>query len=231
MKNKMILFAKISLLSIVIGWVYYRSMTGMVSVFMIILMLHRWIIPPNSKSKFSSITFKMFLNGIYTELLIGKSFRNSLYDAKANLAFEDKEFIEKVDLLIKDIHFQRDEIKAWTRFSESLDIYACYQFVDVLKATYGYGGQVTQVLKHTIKSITDEIDLDLEIDIIIASKKYEFYGMIGIPFLLMGLLSYSQYAYMRVLYETFLGRIVMTLGLSLMFISYLLGKKIVEIEV
>ena len=90
---------------------------------------------------------------------------------------------------------------------------------------------MTQVLKHTIKSITDEIDLELEIDIIIASKKYEFYGMIGIPFLLMGLLSYSQYAYMRVLYETLLGRIVMTIGLSLMLISYLLGKKIVEIEV
>lgn len=49
-------------------------------------------------------------------------------------------------------------------------MYACDQFVDVLKATYGYGGQVTQVLKHTIKSITDEIDLELEIAIIIASK-------------------------------------------------------------
>ena len=85
--------------------------------FIVILILHQWMFPKNLKSRVSSITFKMFLNSIYTELLIGKSFRNSLYDAKENLAFEDKNFINKVDVLIKDIHFQRDEIKAWTTFS------------------------------------------------------------------------------------------------------------------
>jgi tight adherence protein B len=231
MKNKVMLFLKIILLSFTIGWVYYRHALGVVFIFVFILFLNKWIIPRNSSSKVSPILFKMFLNSIYTELLIGKSFRNALCDAKENLSFENEEFIMQVDTLIKDIHFQTNEIKAWIRFSESVDLYACHQFVDVLKATYSYGGQVTQVLKHTIKSITDEIDLELEIDIIIASKKYEFYGMIGIPFILMALLSYTQYDYMKVLYETFLGRIVMTFGFVLMLISYILGKKIVEIEV
>jgi len=48
---------------------------------------------------------------------------------------------------------------------------------------------------------------------------------------LLCLLSYSQYSYMAVLYQTLLGRCIMSFALITQLIAYVIGCYIIEIEV
>lgn len=229
-KTKLIKFSFMALMSSFLGWVYFRSLMSIFFITLAMTILNCFMPKPKPKRNKDLLAFKMLLDGIYTELLIGKSFRNALLESRRHLTFEPQAFIEAVDHLIKDIQLQNQEVMAWECFSNTLDLIPCRQFVEVLKVTYDYGGQVTKVLKHTIKGLTDQMDLELEIDIILSSKKYEFYLMICIPIVLLLLLSYSQYAYMAVLYQTTFGRLIMFFGLVLQVLAYFIGQKIIRIE-
>lgn len=214
-----------------LAWVYYRHLLGACLIFSLISLYKRVLARPVNHKPKDVLAFKALLNGIYTELLIGKSFRNALVEARRHLVFEDPRFLQEVDLLIKDIHFQNQEMMAWQRFASAMTLQACDQFVDVLQVTYDYGGQVTQVLKHTIKGLTDQMDLEMEIDIIVFSKRFEFLLMICIPVFMLLVMSYGQYDYMAVLYQTLLGRVVMTLALITQGLAYVIGRHMTEIEV
>lgn len=178
-------------------------------------------------------SFKELLNSMYSILLSGKSFRNSL-----ELSIDELRDMNESDLLLEDlnqlkldIHLGTSEIVAWVDFSEKVDIESCYEFVDVLEETYAVGGQITKVINRTCQILSDKIDLYLDLELIISSKKFEFRIMMISPIILLAILSKSNESYMEILYTTIYGRLVMTGVLVAMIFSYIIGKFIIHIEV
>jgi tight adherence protein B len=177
------------------------------------------------------LEFKEFLNGIHSELLVGQSFRHAIQSTLEVQTMSYAPLRDSLDHLHKSITLGVDEVNAWQTLSNELQEEYITEFVTTLKATYYYSGNVVSVIKHTIYSISDAIDLTLEINVILISKKIEFLTMIMLPIILLGVLSITQYEYMAVLYESIFGRMVMTGVLIIMGVSYLIGHYISRIDI
>jgi Flp pilus assembly protein TadB len=176
------------------------------------------------------LEFRELLNNIHSELLVGMSFRNAIDMSISMQEYQSNQLNEAVQLLNKSMKFGLSEIKAWQEFSKTMNIRYISEFVRVLEITYNYSGNITEIIQNTIHSISDAIDLTLELSVMIAAKRFEFYMMMVLPVIMLGLLSYSQYDYMSVLYQSTFGRIVMSGVLLSMGIAYIIGKEIIKVE-
>ena len=174
--------------------------------------------------------FRSMLNSVYSELIVGQSLRTSLSVTLALNEIRHKDLSYAIVTLDKAINHGISEVQAWEAFAEKIDEFYVYQFVSTLSATYSYSGNVAEVVQHSVVALSDAIDLTLEVDIIMASKRMEFHIMTLMPLILLLILSINQAEYMMVLYESFIGRIVMTCILCLMTIAYLLGKHLSKVE-
>lgn len=70
-----------------------------------------------------------------------------------------------------------------------------------------------------------------EIETMLAARKYEFKVMAVIPFVMIAYMKFSFPEFMKILYGNPTGIGVMTACLAIYFGAYLLGEKIVNIEV
>lgn len=211
-----------------LGLVFYRSVIMMI-IFSAIGMYFATKIKVSSDDLIL-LEFRDLLNCIHSELLVGMSFRNAI-DVSVELQVYQSTKLKKAILLLnKSTKFGMSDIKAWQVFSNSMNIRYISEFVRVLEVTYNYSGNVTEIIQKSIHSISDAIDLTLELGIMITAKKFEFYMMMLLPVIMLGLLSYSQYDYMSVLYQSTFGRIVMSGILISMCIAYIIGKEIIKVE-
>lgn len=82
-----------------------------------------------------------------------------------------------------------------------------------------------------MQSITEKIEVKREIGVLIAAKKFEQKIMNVIPIFMILYISLSSEGFLDVMYESLLGRVIMTICLTAYVFSFYLGKKIIEIEV
>lgn len=173
--------------------------------------------------------FKEFLSCIYAELLVGRSFRNAIKTSIELYDFKHKKLEEALIMLNRRIHSGVSEKQAWLSLSDDMNEMYITKFAETLCATYDYSGNVSYIIKTTIMDISDAIDIALEVRVLIASKRLEFYIMMSLPIVLLGVLNMSQYNYMSILYESVFGRIVMVGVLLMMGLAYFIGKRLIKI--
>jgi len=214
-------------LSFIVAHIYYQDWRFAVGLAPLVYGLCGNVFFSKRINRKLTLAFKLLLNGMYTELLVGQSLRNALVASRTNLLVDQKQFLGWVDELIHDIRYQKSELEAWKTFSNQLDLVICYQFIDVLEVTYRHGGRVHEILRDTIGQLSDQMDLDLEVDLILSAKKYEFYLMMTLPLLMTWVLSLSQPIYTGVLFGTLWGRVVMTGALGLQALAFFLGRQII----
>ncbi|MEG0107764.1 MAG: type II secretion system protein F, partial [Lachnospiraceae bacterium] len=87
------------------------------------------------------------------------------------------------------------------------------------------------IIHRAVRIICDKIDVKREIETIMSAKKLEFQVMSFIPFGILGYMRLSFPEFMNILYGNILGIVIMTGSLIAYGGAYLLGRKIVEIEV
>ncbi|MCH4887767.1 hypothetical protein EZV73_09290 [Acidaminobacter sp. JC074] len=213
---------------LVLGYVFYRHYIAMI--FLSVLGFSLSAYKKNDKGKVLQIEFKELLNGIYGELMVGQSFRNAVHETSKLHDFNHKKLKEAYATLNRHLQSGVSDVEAWVTFSETLDEAYIDRFVQTLEAVYLYSGHITYVIKQTIIEISDAIDLTLEIEVMIAAKRFEFMAMMCAPIALLGIMMLTQYDYVSILYETLVGRLMMTLILLGNLAAYIIGKRIINIR-
>ena len=212
---------------LVLGYIFYKHWVTMIAFSLLgcyITKYHREV-----QDKLLRMEFKEFLNGIYGELMVGQSFRNAISETIKIQDFKHLELENSVLVLNRHLQSGVSEVVAWMTFSSSLDEPFIDPFVETLEAVYNYSGHITYVIRQSIIEISDAIDLCLEIEVLIAAKRFEFVTMMLSPIVLMGFLMLTQYDYVRILYETVFGRIIMTSILIINGVAFVIGKRIINI--
>lgn len=87
------------------------------------------------------------------------------------------------------------------------------------------------IIQNTVVQISGKIDVKREIDTLLAAKKYEFKIMSVIPYAIIAYMQLSFPEFMSYLYGNVIGIGVMTICLGIYAGAYVLGAKIVDIEV
>lgn len=227
--NEMIHHIKIITTGMVIGYILYRHMiiSTVIGLFCS-LVLYRFSSKENDRQL--KHEFRVFLNSLYTELLVGQSMRNALIRTSQMTPLNNQMLSKGIQGLVAEIELGQSESRAWSHFAEVVPLESTRQFAEILALTYDLGGNIIPIVNESIKIMTDTLEVDLAIEVILSSKKFEFHLMMALPLLLLAALSASDYGYMSVLYETLGGRVVMTILLILMLLAYVIGNKITKLE-
>ncbi|MBN2796016.1 MAG: hypothetical protein JXR88_11460 [Clostridia bacterium] len=212
-----------------VGFVFYRHIFG--CFFVMVLFSVQGYIKKIDNQQGILHEFRMFLNSIYTELTTGSVMQLAVINSAQTMIMMNKILKEAVFTLIGEVSLGQSEKIAWQNFSEKLMLKPAIQFSKGLSMAYEQGSDLRIVVGESIQLITDQMDLDMEMEVLLAAKKFEFYLLMIVPVLLLAFLSWSDMAYMTVLFKDLPGRIIMTLVLICLVVAYKIGEHIIHIEV
>lgn len=104
-------------------------------------------------------------------------------------------------------------------------------FAEVFSVAKRSGGNLSAIMRHTAEVIRDKMQVKEEIATLTAAKQFEQKIMNLIPFFVIFYVDFSSPGFFAQMYQTGLGRILMTGCLVVYLTAWILAKKILEIEV
>lgn len=104
-------------------------------------------------------------------------------------------------------------------------------FAQVFAAARRSGGELVEIINYTAGVIRDKVQVQEEIHTMTASRVFEQKIMNGIPFLIILYIDLTSPGFFRVMYDTLMGRCVMSACLLVYGAALAMGKKVLEIEV
>ena len=104
-------------------------------------------------------------------------------------------------------------------------------FVDVYLACRTTGADLETVIGNSTEILMDKIDIEKEIRALTAQKQFEGKIITVMPVAVVVLLNILSPDYLSVMYSTLTGRLLMTLSLAGIAVSYIMTQKLMRIEV
>lgn len=182
-----------------------------------------------------AVQFKDMLYSLSSSLSAGKSVESGLKDCLQDLRIlypdEDTYIIQEISLIVRGVEMNEPIENMFGQFAARAHNEDIDNFVDIFKTCKRTGGDMVQVIKTTSQTIGEKIEIKQEINTLISGKKFEFKALMIMPVFLILLLSVSSADYMAPVFHTVIGHIVMTIAIALFAAAYLVGSKIMTIEV
>lgn len=119
----------------------------------------------------------------------------------------------------------------YSEFAKRTDIEEINIFADILNIAQRSGGDIIGIMKSTADNIGEKVDVEREIISIINSKKYEQQIMNLVPLFIIIYMKIMSPDILRIMYDTIMGNIVMTICLVVYALTYYFGGLITRIEV
>lgn len=104
------------------------------------------------------------------------------------------------------------------------------QFVDVFAACKRSGGDLVEVMKRTSQTIGEKLEVQQEIMVMLAQKKFEARIMMAVPFVFLGFLNITAPDYMAPLYGG-TGYVLLTVGLAVLSLCFWFIHRIMSIRI
>lgn len=121
--------------------------------------------------------------------------------------------------------------QALEELADRVEVEEIRSFAAVFSMAKRSGADMMAIIEDTVKQIGDKMDVQREIETILAARKYEFTVMTLVPYLIIAYLSVGFPEFMDSLYGTVAGKGVMTICLAVYLGAYALGSRIIRIEV
>ncbi len=98
-------------------------------------------------------------------------------------------------------------------FGEQLDIPEIKKFCHVIRSVKRQSGDLLSVIRTASQVIAEKIEVDQEIQVITAQKKFESRVMMLVPLFFLAMMKWTSADYLFVLYHTTSGIIIMFISL------------------
>jgi tight adherence protein B len=179
--------------------------------------------------------FKQALFSLSSSLSAGRSFENSIIETVQDLqmlyANPQTYIIVEFNIIVQKLRNGENVEAALRQFSERADMDDIRNFSDVLSICKRSGGNLVEVIRRTAAMIGEKIELQQDISLLVAQKRFESRILSFAPLIIVALLSFSSPDYMLPLYEGIIGHLIMTAALILLFLCFTLTNKIMDIQV
>lgn len=188
----------------------------------------------NRKKKLKE-QFKESLYVLSASISVGKSvelaFIEALNDMKIVFDDYDALIIREYELIARKIRMNESIESALLDFALRADDEDIMNFTNVFITAKRTGGNLVEIMKYTITSINEKLEILENINVMITGKKYEQQILaLLLPFIILYLNIFSS-GFVSVLYDTIRGKVAMTAALILYILSFYVSKKVVDIEV
>lgn len=179
------------------------------------------------------LEFKDFLRIIKSFLEASYSIENCFALSIKELAMlhsNDSMMVNEIKSMVSKLKLNTPLVIVFKEFAEKSKVEEIQDFAEVLAIVKTNGGNISKIIANTINIINDKIEVKIEIETMTASKQFEQKMMNLMPFFIIIYMNMSSGEFLRPLYVTFFGRLIMTVALIIYFFSVYLSKKILNIE-
>ena len=178
--------------------------------------------------------FKEAIQSLSTALNVGYSLENAMRevvrDLKSIYKREDV-ILKEFGLIIRQLQMNVPAEAALNEFAIRTEDEDVQTFVTVFAMAKRSGGDAMEIIRSVVRQLGDKMDVEREIQTMIAAKKMELRVMTVIPLAMIAYLKISFPEFLHVLYGNPAGFVIMSICLGIYLISYEAGRRMVEIEV
>lgn len=179
--------------------------------------------------------FKQALYSLSSSVAAGKSVENAFNEVvdDLKLIYPDPDIYIIREFNIINYRLENGETleAALQDFSQRADVEDIQNFVDVFVTSKRAGGNIAEIIRRTANIIGEKIEIQQEIAINVAQKKFESRVMLAAPIFIVGLLAYTSADYMEPLYRFGIGPLIMTGALLAYIGAFWLVNWIMDIKV
>lgn len=178
--------------------------------------------------------FQEAIRLMLASLNVGYSLENAIKETKKDLdiLYNGQTAIQReFTYMIRQIFVQIPTEQILEEWADRVKQEDLQNFVNVFVTAKRSGGDLLSIIRDSIGQIRDKIEVEREIETLIAAKKYEFKVMSAIPFGIIGYMKISFPEFMEILYGNVLGVGVMSICLMIYAGAYYFGQRIVNIEI
>lgn len=173
------------------------------------------------------------LDSLATSISSGKNVPNAFIAAREDLSVQypsDTYIIQEVDNIISGIQNNTDVSSMLLNFGERSGIQDIYTFGRVFETAYAKGANLKDVIRNSHLILSSKCEIEAEIETRIASNKNEQNIMAIMPIILVGMIKLAGSDFAEN-FTTPTGILCTTIAIAAFVGAYLLGRKILKIEV
>ncbi len=178
--------------------------------------------------------FKEAIQMLSAALSAGISVENAIVSCKRELemmygprGMMPREFA----YMIQQMNMNRPVEELMNDFAARTGLEEVENFARIFQIAKRSGGQLVPIIRHTVQIMDDRFQVKEEIRTLTASKQFEQKVMNAMPFLMILYIDYTSPGFFTAMYETVMGKIVMTGCLAAYLVSCWLSRKILDIKV
>ncbi|WP_206459070.1 type II secretion system F family protein [Anaerovorax sp. IOR16] len=178
--------------------------------------------------------FRDFLYSISASISAGRQMPEALQEANENLRLiysKDALICKELDYMVRGIFESKLPVEILLRdFAKRTELPDIYQFVEVYCICKTTGGNLQRVIEKTVSVMIDKMNINREIRVLTVQKRLESHILTLIPLAIIAFLNLMSPGYLKVLYTTLQGRILMTAALFGIGGAYAWSMKLTKIE-
>lgn len=229
-------FGESVMVTAVVSWLFYYSWYGMVLIFPVGMFLRRRYIEICKKKRQQELLyqFKDGIQAVSAALLAGYSVENAFKEAEKELC----KLHGTEALVTREWHQINQKVamnepieKRLTEFALRSGCEDVESFAEVFAFAKRSGGNFVKIIRTTISRMLGKIEVEREIDTVLAGKKLEGRIMNVMPLFILAYLNLTSKDYLQVLYKNPMGVVIMTIALGVYGMSLKLSEKILDIQV
>lgn len=236
-KEKMIYLAVTSTVTTIITYLFYHNI--LVSFFSIIIIFpmekyYKKFLIHKRKQELNN-QFRDVLYSIAASVSVGRQMPEALLEAKENMILiypEHSPIVLELSQIVTRVYFNRESEEDVLRdFAKRSQIEDILNFVDVYFTCRATGGDLEKVVMKASEIIMDKITIYKEIHTLTSQKRFEAKILTMIPLVVILFLQMTSPAYLSIMYESILGRVLMTISMISIGMAYYFILKITDIKV
>ena len=141
------------------------------------------------------------------------------------------EILLEMEYILRGIGMNNTTESMFSQFAERAHLEDIENFVDIFVTCKRTGGDLIEVMRSTSNTIGEKIEVKQEIETTISGKKYEFNFMMVLPVIMVLFLTVTSREYMEPVFTELAGKMAMTVAIIMFGLSYLVGSKLMKINV
>lgn len=222
--------------TILFAWLFYRSWLGLLLlpvVYAYVLRLYKNWRKAKRKNELLS-GFKEGMMAVTAALLAGYSMENAWKEAEKDLREllgEQHPAVREFGQMNSKIHMNQPLEETLTEFALRSGCEDIESFAEIFSFAKRSGGDFVAIIQTTVQRLSAKIEVEREIQTVIAGKKFECRIMNMMPLFLLIYMNLSSAAFLEPLYGNLLGNVIMTIALAVYGIAVWWSGKIMDIKV
>ena len=164
----------------------------------------------------------------------GLQYRKALESARDDLLLihgEGSDIITELDIILSRFHNAIPLSQSFADLARRSGLEDIQSFASVYATIEGKSSRADEIIRETQTVIADKMEIEMEIDTLMAAAKNEVNIMLFMPLVILLVIGYAGAGFMDAIYTEPVGRLVATGGLIVFLISYCLARKFSSVKI